>query len=129
MKHTKKLVHDLAAKADVHINGTRPWDITIHDERFYHRIIRHGSLGLGESYMQGWWECNQLDRCLTNILSAQITKEVKPSMRLLIELLKARIFNLQSQKRAYQVGQQHYDLGNDLYEAMLDKRLVYTCAY
>lgn len=129
MKHIKKLVQELAATADIQLNGTRPWDITIHDDRFYQRIIRHGTLGLGESYMDGWWQCEQLDTCLTNLLCAQISKKIKPSVPLVLELIKARVFNLQSKKRAYQVGEQHYDLGNDLYQAMLDKRLVYTCAY
>lgn len=129
MKHIKKLVQELAATADIQLNGTRPWDITIHDDRFYQRIIRHGTLGLGESYMDGWWQCEQLDTCLTNLLCAQTSKKIKPSVPLVLELIKARVFNLQSKKRAYQVGEQHYDLGNDLYQAMLDKRLVYTCAY
>ncbi|MFZ5954678.1 MAG: cyclopropane fatty acyl phospholipid synthase [Candidatus Dependentiae bacterium] len=129
MKHLKKLAHELAAKADVTINGQRPWDIHIFDDRFYHRIVRHGSLGLGESYMDAWWDCKELDNLLTRLLCAKVSQDIKPSLPLVWEFLKARVCNLQSQKRAYQVGEQHYDLGNDLYEAMLDKRLVYTCGY
>jgi cyclopropane-fatty-acyl-phospholipid synthase len=43
--------------------------------------------------------------------------------------LKAKLFNLQKPGRAYQVGEEHYDIGNDLYTAMLDKRMLYTCGY
>ena len=47
----------------------------------------------------------------------------------MLHILRARLFNLQASSRAYEVGERHYDLGNDLYCAMLDKRLNYTCAY
>jgi cyclopropane-fatty-acyl-phospholipid synthase len=44
-------------------------------------------------------------------------------------LLQSKLMNMQAPSRAFEVGEQHYDLGNDLYRAMLDKRLNYTCAY
>lgn len=129
MKRLKKIAHQLAEKANIRINGDAPHDIHILDDRFYERVIRHGSLGLGESYMDGWWHSSQLDEALARLLCAKASTTITPSLPLVWELLKARVCNLQSKKRAYQVGEQHYDLGNDLYECMLDKRLVYTCGY
>src|SRR5690606_5924396 len=55
-------------------------------------------------------------------------EKVEPT-RLLLHALKVRLFNRQTIKRAWQVGEKHYDLGNDFYAAMLDKRMTYTCGY
>lgn len=113
--------------ADVAINGDRPWDITVHDERFYTRVFRDGSLGLGESYMDGWWDSPQLDEMICKILRARL--ETKVTGKLLMHALTARLMNLQSPARAFEVGEKHYDIGNELYERMLDARMVYTCGY
>lgn len=129
MKRLKKIAHHIAESAGITINGNNPWDIHIHDDRFYQRVIKHGSLGMGESFMDGWWDCKQLDECVARMLKIKALNQITPSLPLVWELLRARLLNLQSKSRAYQVGEQHYDLGNDLYEKMLDKRLVYTCAY
>jgi len=128
-KDIKSIVNELATYADIVIGGNRPWDIAVHDDRFYNRILAHGSLGLGESYMDGWWQCSQLDECINRVLRADIAGKIKPTLPLLWHALKARLFNLQTKARAKQVGEEHYDLGNDLYECMLGKRMVYTCGY
>ena len=44
-------------------------------------------------------------------------------------VLKARLVNLQSTSRAYNIGKKHYDIGNELYKNMLDKRMNYSCGY
>ena len=61
MKKGKAFIVDLAAKARVTVNGTNPWDIQVHNEDFYPRVTQQAQLGLGESYMDGWWDCEQLD--------------------------------------------------------------------
>jgi len=103
--------------------------VTINDERFYKRVLTQGSLGLGESYMDGWWDAKKLDDVFYKLLSANLDEKVKNNFRFLSQLVIARVFNLQSKSRAFQVGEHHYDLGNDLFENMLDKRLTYTCGY
>ena len=119
---------DLLAQADIEINGKRAWDIQIHDERFYKRVFAEGSLGLGESYMDEWWEAEALDQCFCKILSAKLDSKVNP-YRMIWLVLQSKLFNLQSIRRAFQVGQVHYDTGNDLFSLMLDKRKAYTCGY
>jgi cyclopropane-fatty-acyl-phospholipid synthase len=126
--NAKQAIQDYLSPADVQINGDRPWDIKVHDPRMYKRVLAGGSLALGESYMDSWWDCKQLDELFCKILSAGLDKKVK-SKGLIWEALKAKIFNLQSRSRAYEVGEKHYDAGNDLYKAMLDKRMVYSCGY
>jgi cyclopropane-fatty-acyl-phospholipid synthase len=117
----------LLAQADVRVNGDRPWDIRIHDDRTAARVLALGSLGLGESYMDGWWDCGALDEFFCRILRARLDEKVPAT--LVWHSLRARLFNLQSVRRAWQVGQAHYDLGNDFFAAMLDSRMTYTCAY
>lgn len=121
-------VEELLNLADVQINGDRPWDIQVHDERLYARVMTQGSLGLGEAYMDGWWDCAELDRFFCRVLSAELEGRVRP-WKDVFNLAKAWLINLQSPARAYRVGQHHYDMGNDIYEAMLDSRMIYSGAY
>ena len=129
MKSARAFVEALLEKADVKIGGNRPQDIVVHDERLFNRILRSGTLGLGEAYMDGWWDANELDAFGYNVLSAHLDKEVTLNFSSALTVLKASLFNRQSNARAFKIAEAHYDLGNDLYEAMLDKRMVYTCGY
>jgi cyclopropane-fatty-acyl-phospholipid synthase len=124
----ERALSDLLAGIDVKINGSRAWDIRVHDERFFERVLVQGTLGAGESYMDGWWDCEQLDEMLTRILHKDIDQHLH-SPRALLLAITARLINMQSRRRAFAVGKQHYDLGDDLYERMLDPRMIYTCAY
>ncbi len=117
----------LLASADVRVNGERPWDIQIHDPRVADRVLAQGSLGLGESYMQGWWDCQSLDQFFDHILRARLNEKVTAGLTL--QALRVKLMNMQSARRAWQVGQLHYDLGNDFFAAMLDRRMTYTCGY
>ena len=129
MASARAFVENLLRKADVRIGGDRPQDITVHDERLFDRVIRYGTLGLGEAYMDGWWDANELDTFIETVLRAHLEKAVEINIASVIAIAKAFILNMQSSARARKVGEVHYDLGNDLYEAMLDKRMVYTCGY
>lgn len=115
--------------AGVTVNGTEPADILIHHPLTIRRILTYGTLGLGESYMEGWWDVRELDELVYRLLDARADTLIARNTVLVLEGLKGRILNRQSGKRTYTVAERHYDLGNDLYRAMLDKRLVYTCAY
>jgi len=118
----------LLAEAEVQVDGSRPWDLQVHDPHFYARVLGQGSLGLGESYMEGWWDSASLDGMLTRVLDARLDQRVHGAGELW-DALRARLFNLQTRQRSREVGERHYDLGNDLYTAMLGKRLVYSCGY
>jgi len=124
----KQTVEGLFQEAGVLINGTRPWDILVHHDQFYQRLLADGSLGLGEAYMDHWWDCEQIDEMITRLLAAGLGEEIQPRKFLYLFLL-AHLMNPQRRSKAYEVGERHYDLGNDLFEHMLDKRLTYTCAY
>jgi cyclopropane-fatty-acyl-phospholipid synthase len=106
-----------------------PWDIRINDERFYHRIMIEGSLGLGESYMEGWWDCDRIDEFFSRIMPLDPQKRIRNEWRLFSRLLYASLVNTGRKSRDFVVGEKHYDIGNDLFKKMLDKRMVYSCAY
>lgn len=117
----------LLAHADIRIGGERPWDLQVHDPAMAARVLAQGSLGLGESYMDGAWDVPQLDVFFERILAARLDEKV--SAGLVWQVFKARLFNRQSRRRAFKVGQAHYDLGNDFFVAMLGPTMAYSCGY
>lgn len=121
-------VSEWLEEADIRLNGTRPWDMRLNGPGALRQVLTRGSLGLGEAYMDGLWDCDQLDVFFHRVLMARIDEKVRP-LSLLLPALKARLFNLQTINRAFEVGRAHYDLGNDFYAAMLDRRMTYTCGY
>ena len=127
----KNILVDFLSEAGITVNGSAPWDIQIHNEQFYSRVLQYGSLGAGEAYMDGWWDVEQLDEFFYRILKANIDRKLSGhhKLRLLFSAIKYRLFNLQTKSRAWQVGEQHYDTGNDLFEIMLDSSMTYSCAY
>jgi cyclopropane-fatty-acyl-phospholipid synthase len=121
-------VIELLDIAGIGVNGPQPWDIQVHDERFFNRALGEGSIGVGESYMDGWWDVEALDEFFTRFRRADLASHVH-DLKTAMLVLKTRLLNLQTMQRAKQVAHAHYDLGNQLYQAMLDRRMQYTCAY
>ena len=124
----RRRIERLLAHADVQVDGVRPWDIQVHDARFFARVLGQGSLGLGESYMDGDWDAESLDGLLHRLLEARLDEEVHGAA-VVLDALRARLSNPQAGRRAFEVARRHYDLGNDLYRAMLGRRMVYSCGY
>ncbi len=127
-KGAEGFIARLLDKADIQIGGSRPWDIQVHDARIYNRVLTMGSLGLGEAYMDGWWDAEAVDQAIYRILTTDIQHAIPLDFSLLVSYLRGMLTNLQ-RWRAFEVGEKHYDIGNDLYERMLDKRMIYSCGY
>lgn len=125
----KKIALDLLHSAGISPNGSNDWDIQIHNEKFYQRVLNNGAVGLGETYMEGWWDCKSLDQFFTRILQANLDQKIQSNKWLWPKLLFIKLINYQSKKRALEVGRRHYDLGNELFQSMLDTRMNYTCGY
>lgn len=126
---SKDVVEEITAIADIKINGDRPWDIQVHDEEFYNRVLKDRSLGLGESYMENAWDTEALDVCMYRILKADLAGNFKPTWSHIWAYLKAKLFNRQNRSGSLLVIDQHYQLGNDLYQNMLDPLMTYSCGY
>ena len=124
-------LRELAAEAGVKFNGDSIWDIQVHDPAVYSMTLTRGSLGFGEAYMKGLWDCRALDVMFTRVFAAGIPDRLKGWSRLplFLKFIQHRLFNLQSSARAFQVGEQHYDIGNDVFTAMLDPGLNYSCGF
>jgi cyclopropane-fatty-acyl-phospholipid synthase len=125
----ESIVRELFAHADIEFGGTRPWDITVHDPRFYERVLRDASIGFGEAYMEDWWDAPALDQTIDKLCRGRLKERIRGSWRLKALTVKAMVLNLQAKARAGASIEAHYDIGNDLYTRMLDERMVYTCAY
>ena len=119
----------IAESAGITLNGMNPWDIRVNDERWYARVFRDKSLGLGESYMDGWWDCEQVDEMISRVLRGGIESELSVNLQDAIRVLPSVLFNLQSTARARMIAEHHYDLGNDLFHSFLDPYCQYSCAY
>ena len=128
MEKDENFVKNILALANIHINGNNSWDISLKNEKFYSRVLSEGSLGLGESYMDGCWDCDDIDELFFKLLTADLEHKIVP-LKLLFKVFKSKLLNLQNKKRsAHDVGY-HYNLGNILFQNMLDKYMTYSCAY
>lgn len=122
-------VEELLAHADIRLDGGRPFDIRVHDERLFDRVAQGGTLGAGEAYMEGWWDCEALDRMFARAISAGLENKLRLNLTTFALALRHTLFNMQSSRRAPMVARRHYDFGNELFEAMLGPNMNYSCAW
>lgn len=128
MVNSKETVTRLLSDADIIIGGNRAQDIQVHNSKFYSRVLSGGSLALGESYMDGWWDCEKLDEFFHKVISSGLSNKKIGIRNLIVPYLKAKLLNRQKYQ-AYNIGKKHYDIGNELYKEMLDKNMQYSCGY
>lgn len=123
------LIEELFLSADIRINGARDFDITVTNNDFYKRVMRDGLLGIGESYMDGWWKSDAIDEITSRFIKANLHKVSRNDPRFVLSFLTAKVSGIGKRSKAFEVGKRHYDLGNDLFQVMLDKRMIYSCGY
>jgi cyclopropane-fatty-acyl-phospholipid synthase len=114
---------------DVRVDGGRPWDIRVNDSRFFRRLITRGFVGLGDAFVDGWWDCDALDQLFDRCIRGGLTDRVPLTLCGLWEYVRQSLFNQQRMGKARGNVDAHYHLGTDLFRATLDERMVYTCAY
>ena len=129
MFRQRYVLERMLATTGITINGSSPWDMHVRDDRVFSRLLQKKSLGLGESYMEGWWDCRQLDEFVCKILTAGLDRKVKDSFKFLVPVLSTMLFNMQSKMRSRAVAERHYDLDNELFMSFLDPYNQYSCAY
>lgn len=129
MTKSESAIRKMLEKAGIEIGGNKPWDIHIHDNRVYGKIIRYGSLGLGESYMDSWWDCPAVDQFIDKIIRANLHSEFHFNIETIKIFVDALIQNRQSIGRSKKVAKDHYDISPELYVAMLGENEIYTCGY
>ena len=129
MSSMRQRFQEILAPAEIALDGANRWDVQVHNEELFLRLAKDGTLGLGEAYMDGWWDCDAIDEMITRAFRAGLEDKIRNNWRFLVYLIGSRLFNRQSRARAFQVGEQHYDIGNDVFEHMLDPHMNYSCAY
>ena len=128
MSRLRSYFERLIESADIRVDGDRPWDVRVHDDRLFQRVLTTGTLGLGEAYMDGWWDCDAIDQMIDRAHRSNIAQRLVSPVTLM-RVAEAKLRNLQAGRRAFEVGERHYDIGNDLYERMLGTPMLYSCAY
>lgn len=126
---SERIIRDLFSSAGIAINGENPYDIQVHNDQFYQRVLAESSLGFGESFMDGWWDCDAIDQLVCKMHKANVREKVKGNLKVMLPVVKSKLLNLQAKTRAYEIGKKHYDIGNDLYQRMLGRTMAYTSAY
>jgi cyclopropane-fatty-acyl-phospholipid synthase len=127
-RNAADVIREALAGAGITIGGDAPWDIRVHDARTYERIMRDGTIGVGESFTEGWWDCERLDQMIERAVRGNLYGVLGKSWTMRAQVVRSRLLNLQA-SRPFEVGVRHYDVGNDLYREMLGPRMMYTCAY
>ena len=127
--NSKQLSLHLLGLAGIEVNGKNPWDIQVHDDRLWNRIISQRELGLAEAYMDGWWDVESIDQFLTKLLEINVLDKAPFSISLIGHAVKSTVLNRQTKAKAAANAKHHYNIGNDLYARMLDKEMAYSCGY
>ncbi len=126
---SREIVEQVLATAGIVIDGPNPWDLRVHDARFYTRVLSQGTLGLGESYMDGWWDVPELDQFMDRALRHGLKDHQFTSWQIPLEIARLRLLNLQSPRLSRRVAEVHYDLGNEFFAQMLGPTMTYSCGY
>ncbi len=129
MADKSEIVQELLAECGITVNGPDPWDIQVHDKDLYERVLHEQNLGLGEAYMEGWWDCQRIDQFIRRILEHRLDQKVRGNLKLMLSLLPGRLRNLQTRRKVRKLAHHHYDLDNDLFMAFLDRYNQYSCGY
>ena len=129
MPNYEIFVRQLLSQAGVQINGSSPADIQVHNPGFYKRVMTQGTLGLGESYMDGWWDCEAIDQLFYKLVSARLYEKVTIPVRMKAAIALNRIFNVQTRSGSMKVVHEHYNPASDTILSFLDPYNQYTCGY
>jgi cyclopropane-fatty-acyl-phospholipid synthase len=128
MAIAETFVRNIFNNAGIAVNGKNPWDIVVHNPRFYSRVLSQGSLGLGHSYMDSWWDCERLDQFFALLLRRPLPWIAKLNPVAVKHFLSLMFMDAAPKKKAFLVGEKHYDLGNDFFEVILPE-MLYSCPY
>ena len=105
--------------------------LTINDPRFYSDIAFGGAVGAGESYIQGFWSCDELTTLVRILVkNRDVLLDMDSGTAHLTRPLQKMFhwLNRNTRDGSRRNISAHYDLGNDFYALWLDKRMMYSSA-
>jgi len=126
---SRKIMEEMLDLAGIRVDGSNPWDMRVHQPELFDQVAAGGSMALGNAYVKGAWDCPALDQFFDRILKARLDQKVRRTPRVLWASAKAALSTRVRRSKAFEIGKRHYDLGNDLFEAMLDPWMNYSCGY
>ena len=129
MLNPKAHAERLAEAAGITLNGSADWDIQVHNPALFRRVLLLGSLGLGDAYVDGWWDCKRLDLMFEKLIGALKNRPALPYLPERMLAASQLLYNQQTRRRSRKVAEVHYNLGNDFYQLLLDQRMIYSCGY
>jgi len=127
----KNRIEGILNEIGVTINGNKPYDLKINNKQFLTKMMLSASpsIDAGEAYMNGDWDCEQLEELFFRICKSEMDSELYSKFGSFFYTLKNSIINQQSPSKSHEVAKKHYNLGNRFYELMLGKSMAYTCSY
>lgn len=116
------------AEAGIVVGGHRAWDLQVKNKDCFWKMIREGNLGMGETYMKGWWNAKKLDELFFRLLKADT--DTKPPWQWTHKLssIPSLIVNMQTVARSKVVAEKHYNFGTEFFRSFLDPYMQYSCA-
>jgi len=130
-----KLLNDIDIRViDVNnaneLKTKRDWDIVVNDPTYFNDITSKGTIGVGESYMDGKWDCDAIDILFDKILFNKLEQKIQfENIADKIKIVTSYLFNQQMKEDPYKVEKVHYDIGNNIYINMLGNTMAYSCGY
>jgi len=115
------------------ISSLKKIDVTLYvkNPQFYGEVVFGGSIGAGEAYMQGYFECDNLTNLIRLMVRNQsLLDDIESSFAKITSPIQAWLHRI---NKNTQVGSRrnisaHYDLGNDFFKLMLDPTMMYSSA-
>lgn len=127
-ERVRRSLERMLAPLDIRLDGDRPFDVRITSDAFYTRALAGGLTGIRDAYVDRLWDADRLDELTYRVMSHDLALPYADRLSLAWAATIGRLRNLQTRTRSLAV-RRHYDLGDDLFRAMLDKRMNYSCAY
>lgn len=125
----QQVVTEQLSRSGIRVGTDHPWDIQVHDPRFYQRLAMQGSLGAGESYVEGWWDCQRIDLLAERVLQSGLANQWGRNLRAGMGSILRRLINPQRGKRSEKVALLHYNIDPAFFEMLLGPTMNYSCAY
>lgn len=119
---------------DVKINGNRPGDIQVKNENLFLHLalymVGFDRRAMGECYVDGYYDSDDLIILLEKCLKTKfLFNKASNMISNVIHSAPLLLFNMQSINSSKRDISSHYDIGNQLYQLMLDRTMNYSCAY
>ena len=129
--HSGKLLLNFPDKSQICLGKDQPGtyaSIDIHDLRFLDAIIRQGGIGLGESFMTGYWTSSNLEAVIGFMVEniVYLNKSFRGHWLLNVLYNIQRYLRKNSHHNSKKNISDHYDLGNSFYKLFLDKTMMYS---